>query len=753
MNEVFIDTETLGLTGPMVLLQYGTTKSDIKIHHVWKRPVQETLDVIKGLLRYDTWVLFNAKYDSFHIAKIYNLFSLVADKTQLPDEEEIRVLETGSYQANLCIKPKHCIDIMVLLKRHLLQFVMVRKDRPYLIRRVPKQAVSFLEPKLREFSDSLNPLLFAYSPTADPWKIDISTDKNGKEIPGFVDIKLMFHPSAALKTIMKYLFGKIVQGIEIPPQYMPTDESHGTSSKEYRPYNFTWPQVLDYHIAYWESKQGMQYAREDIEHLITLKDYIVERDHTCVCGKKITPSIRCESCHELNVINWPLKHDEDSDLAWMIGQVRHRGFGIDNKLLEETLRNAKQSQDIVPTSRRQVLAYLRQSVDWRPEYDLLINNTDARTLEEIERNDWGDVSARASKVIAERSLQKQIDVLEKLYEVGRIHPDFNVSGTKSNRMSGTGGLNFQGIEKGSDVRKIFTFTDRPEDVLSGGDFEGQEPTILDALVDDPLLRQDFEEYRSLYLLMWRILKNKPDGSLIEFKKDKETYAKIKAGVLAWSYGCEDPKFAETVDCSIEKAQKTRAAWNERYKKFGDRVARITKQFVSMEQANGLGTMITYREPKQYAESMFGYRRYFILENSWVKFLVTLAMRIPPFEGSDTQVMRRDRMQTVRGALSSSLYGAAFGMQAANLRQAGNHEIQSTGAGVTKRVQWEIWQLQPVGIASFVVRPYNVHDEVLCVNNCPEKVATVVYDTVNKLREKIPLLAIDWKDRIANWSER
>lgn len=50
--------------------------------------------------------------------------------------------------------------------------------------------------------------------------------------------------------------------------------------------------------------------------------------------------------------------------------------------------------------------------------------------------------------------------------------------------------------------------------------------------------------------------------------------------------------------------------------------------------------------------------------------------------TDIKVMRRPgRIQTAGGAVSSALYGAAFGIQAANMRAAANHEIQSLGIRV------------------------------------------------------------------------
>lgn len=752
---LYLDTETVGLTGPVVLIQYGTSKEDKKLYYVWEHTVQETLDLIKSFLVHDTWCLFNASFDSFHLNKLYNTFLLVEDKNLKPDPKEIFSLEKGYYHSNICIKPKKCYDIMILLKRHLLQFLMVRREKPLNIRKVPKQSVSFLMSHLEAFSSKMHPLLFAHGNQRDCWRIEDSKDRKGNTIPGFVDISIRFAPSTALKPIVKYILGKSVQSIEIPPQYMPADEKEqGRKSKEYRPYNFTWPDVLDYHLRYWHTRQGMQYANDDIDHLVDLRELINKKDHTCSeCNNDITPTIKCKNCGHLNTIHWSPNYDQDSDLAWMIGQVRSVGFPIDTELLEDCLAAAKANANLIPTAPRQALFYLRSSKDWLDEYDLMIRDTGVKTLEFIISKEWGEVSQRAKEIKEQRELEKQIDLLEKLYEVQRVHPNLNASGTKSNRMSGTGGLNFQGINRESDFRRLFTFNNSSQYVLSGGDFDGQEVTILDARVNDPQLRADLKEHGSIHLLMWRILYNEPEAKLSEIKKDKERYTRCKNTVFAWFYGAEDEKTAETAKISVERAAEVREAWFERYPNYRKFRESITKNYVSMHQPGGIGTAISYRSPKPYSESLFGYRRYFQLENGWVEFLVNLAQYMPDFDGGFTQVKRTDRMQSAKGALQSALYGAAFGTQSSNLRQAGNHEIQSTGAEVTKRVQWNVWQLQPVGIVDFVVKPLNIHDEILCVNNCPEKVSSVVYSTVEELRKTIPLLSIDWKDDIENWSER
>ena len=108
-----------------------------------------------------------------------------------------------------------------------------------------------------------------------------------------------------------------------------------------------------------------------------------------------------------------------------------------------------------------------------------------------------------------------------------------------------------------------------------------------------------------------------------------------------------------------------------------------------------------------------------------------------------------------GAVSSALYGAAFGLQQANMRAAANHEIQSPGGEITKAVQRRIWDQQPVGVHELVVAPINVHDEIMCVTHPDyvDPVAEVVEEVVVSYRDRVPLLGMTWNKAQANWAEK
>ena len=129
----------------------------------------------------------------------------------------------------------------------------------------------------------------------------------------------------------------------------------------------------------------------------------------------------------------------------------------------------------------------------------------------------------------------------------------------------------------------------------------------------------------------------------------------------------------------------------------------------------------------------------------------------PRDGVITQSRRwrSNRYQTAGGAVASALYGAAFQIQAANMRAAANHEIQSPGGQITKAVQRAIWDLQPSGIHELLVGPMNIHDELMCsthpsvVKQVTEKVRTVV----ESYRDKVALIGMSWFEAMDNWAEK
>lgn len=75
--------------------------------------------------------------------------------------------------------------------------------------------------------------------------------------------------------------------------------------------------------------------------------------------------------------------------------------------------------------------------------------------------------------------------------------------------------------------------------------------------------------------------------------------------------------------------------------------------------------------------------------------------------------------------------------------------------MTKFLQRRIWDLQPAGIYAWRVQPMNVHDEIMCPTH-PSIVADlskVIATFIEEFKQKVPLLEIEWGNRINSWADK
>lgn len=235
----------------------------------------------------------------------------------------------------------------------------------------------------------------------------------------------------------------------------------------------------------------------------------------------------------------------------------------------------------------------------------------------------------------------------------------------------------------------------------------------------------------------------------------DRYNKAKSAVFAMIYGGMAFTLMTRLGVPIEIAEEAYQKFLRKYPGIAIARQKIIDAFCTMRQTGGIGSMIEWHDPAEFIESLLGFKRYFILENKITAELFKLAEK-PPKEWLDlkVKVRRRDRDQTASGAVRSALFGTAFQIQAGNLRAACNHEIQSSGAQITKHVQRKIWDVQPSGINDWLVQPMNVHDEILCPldPSVENEVEEVVFNAVESFRSLVPLIEFDWH-AMSNWAEK
>lgn len=296
-------------------------------------------------------------------------------------------------------------------------------------------------------------------------------------------------------------------------------------------------------------------------------------------------------------------------------------------------------------------------------------------------------------------------------------------------------------------------------ILSGGDFDSFEVTLADAVYGDPDLHDMLLSGKKIHGIFGTYLRPgwTYEQVLASDKQDDDVYSIAKSGVFAMIYGGDWTTLVRNTGIDKEIAKKAEENFFAQFPDIPKARERVSTMFSALLQPGGIGSQVLWRDPKEYIESFLGFRRYYTLENKIIKTLFNLAQHIPKeWRQVKLKVQRNrfsERVQTAFGATCSALYGAAFSIQGSNVRSACNHEIQSPGGDITKDVQRKIWNLQPIGVGPLLVAPFNVHDEVLCVNHpdYTDRIAVIVNDAVENYREQVPLIAMKWYKEMSNWA--
>lgn len=755
----------------MVLLQYAEDDGPIELYDVWKKPVSETLQLLERLAG-ETIVGFNLAFDWFHVSKIYTIWKTLP-QDWIPEEHIFEIaLREPDGQDGPCIKPASACDLMLHARKGEFQTLMDRKD--IRIRRVPTPLAYALADELEQRIDLPDIFFARFSDPSVRWRVYDIEDQ-----PEFKNVVLKFGASGGLKYLAEYALGyqpkfhfKDVEpdrslwpfelgyaptalAVAKPPTWEVKVKNKDSKQPTIR---YAWPALIRHHIEHWASNaNAREYARDDITYTRDLYRYFGNPD----------------------------PGDDDSVLACMVPAIRWHGYRIDTAAIRDLQEKAQRTVDASPINTNkpaEVRSYLNEVMD-DTEAMAILTTTNRKKLEAIEkwivteeelcfkclgsgclRCDSGTLrkgshpaAKRAKEILGVKFAVKELELYSKLLRAGKLHAEFNVIGTVSSRMSGGGGLNVQGIKRTKDVRACFPLAwDGMR--LSLGDFSSFEVTLADAVYNDPKLRAFIVSDKKLHALFGTLLF--PGKTYDEVKASDGTefdmYTTAKSGVFAMIYGGNAETLQRNQGIPKDTAEKAFDEWGRMFPGIGEARKRVEQAFCSMQQPDGIGSRVTWSEPQDYCETFLGFRRYFTLENRIAKELFALAQKPPKhWRDQDIKCVRRDRVQTGAGAVASALYGAAFGIQGANLRAAANHEIQSPGAQITKAAQRRVWDLQPAGVHEWVVAPMNIHDEILCVHKpeVTDQVAQVIQETVESFRPQVPLIGMEWHQECTSWASK
>ena len=622
--------------------------------------------------------------------------------------------------------------------------------------------------------------------------------------PVWCNLKLSFYPSTSLKSLARFVLGYTdVLDFE-------DHESVGLEEFGYKPIGGNYREHISKHVIKWHSDQReRRYAEDDViytREIYGLFAWVQLMGNTIESYRELSADERLDivkvtPLEELiNVGTGTTNHS----LAVEVGNTYWAGYSINRELVKNIYEEKKKLHD----SNMKIVNFNspRASVDYLSEayteewHKACINNTRKATLEELIRDikdaveemvtedlagktDTSDeekkrLTSEAWKYFEENQVEeelvlqfrakfiydarrnaKQVQLLEKLHKAGRLHVTFKVLGTKSNRMAGGsiggskgGSINPQGINAKGGLRECVTFTDYNQELV-GGDFSGFEISIMEAVYSDPQLREELVSGRKFHAIWGSFLYGLSYDEMLLDENDV-IYKKAKFSVFAEAYGADVPKLAEITGIKPEEVAKAKVEFQKKYPKIKESRDKLQRDFSAIVQNPQTGH-IEWREPCEYIESILGFKRFFTIEQRIMKALFQLACDLPDeFKGgSDERYERNGKMQSRESGARSAIFGAAFSLQNQVLRAAGNHEIQSPGGEMTKRLQERFWNLQPTGIGKFIIKPFNVHDE-LC-NPCKPELKNKILDIKNKFIEEyqsiIPTLAMDWKEG-NNWQE-
>ena len=857
---IYLDTETTGIHGILVLIQYAIHDGPIKLVHLWKLTRRQAMKEIEFLYNHPGgMVVFNGTFESFHFNKFYNILLKMKD-SPLPLErrvDDVLAVEAGA-RWGVCLKPQKCLDLM-LICRQLMEYQCTMRRDGVRIRKVPtcmsKELVNYLNKFAR-----VDEIMFARSKEPDvQWKVYKVMDKEGNVNPFLREVALNYKPNGGLKAIAAKM------GIAREERALFLDlelKEYLSKEKGYAPFaepwlnpkpgekkRVAWPEVVHHHINYWyNNKDGQKYAMDDVYETRDMHRYIV--------ANHLNPQ---------DPYAWRGEMDDDNSvLAFMVGAVRWKGFDVNVPGIEKLMAHCLKIQALSEVNFNSVDATLEYLMDALEEHEqkYLLDPykgrlcTKTKNLEDIVKNmrdfdscpdcfgldarncntcidgevatevascrrcetglfederqanlnnkDYGkpncnlcragmplEAALRSQEIIDYRINGKEIELYNKIITARRFHAGFNIIGALSGRLSGADDLNAQGIKNAPHVRKCFTLGDD----LGGGDYESFEVGIMDSVYRDPVLNEELKAGYKIHAIFGTFIfpdlrtpctqefyddiksdyqaalsANKTAPAFKEFLDkykpgdmmtgywavmgNKKRYKQSKQGLLGILYGADASTLTNRLGIDEEVARQCFHNFCNTYKTWGDFRSRLQHEYTYVDVQNHFQT----KQPKLYAETLYGFKRFFNQEYNVLEKIYELIQDMPShwqfYEGTTVRSETKGE-QTHVNAVRSSLWGCILSMQASIFRTGVNHAIQGSGAQITKGLQCTIWGHQPHGISSWVVAPINIHDEVMCVTNSKDvKDVKISVDAYNEsVCDMVPLTGMKWATGLESWNDK
>lgn len=796
---IYLDVETVGFHGPIVLVQYAIEDGPIQMHTVWNTPVIETLALLRQLCAF-TVVGFNLTFDWFHVCQMYTTLveyvNTGGDPYEPPDVEHYAASEPAARDRN-CLKPYSAIDVFLWARKTKYQTLMERKM--ILLRRVPNEAVPTI---CKALNDRL-PFAPIYFERRKRKGLPVWQAKPSEK-EGFSDVYVSFRPSSRLKSLAKDALALKddplnIDDLGLPDYAQPIELGYApfalavtkltswTGKNEkmfFGKWKGSWPAVIKYHISHWTYNElARKYAADDIEYTRGLYKYFGEPEHG----------------------------DDDSVLACAVGAMRWRGFRVDLDRIQSIKEDAINIAGQIPTDAGACTRWLAAGLaidDPSGILELTLPDSTKKTalvelikwdeataahyqkindakLDPVARRKaldelpWGyEASRRAALILEARHAGKRIELCNKLLIAERFHVSNKIIGTLSSRMSGADKLNAQAINKVKYIREAFPLA-WPGQELEGGDFDSFEIVIAVAYYNDPKLEAAIQETiecvfcdgkgckeckgtgkekKKIHAIFGSFLFKPKTYKEIRMSSGQvpDLYTISKSGVFTWLYAGTERSFEDRLGISAEIAAEGIADFEQHFSVVGAKRRALMDAFSAYEQPDGPGTKVLRKVAETEISTLLGFKRYFTLEIEAINGLADLMESLPrALRDNDIFVSRYDTEQHLSGAVQSCLLGAMRTVQGQVQRAAINLPIQGTGGQATKYLQRRLWDIQQPGYKPWVVMPVNFHDEIMCPTDplFASVVQQTVSDTIEEMRTIIPLLAMAWHGNLSSWAAK
>jgi hypothetical protein len=734
---VMLDIESVGLKGDIVSIQvsYAYMKLEyIFIPSLIKDNINKEYEQFKQDLNNPDYCFigFNIAFDLW---KLYTLFK-----------------PNSPFKATFLDLSFHLLD------SDLLNSILSSGKTLLYFKAIPKEISPYFDTCLREILKDIFPSKVELKKKETTYSnINKGNLKKSEKTKDFTDLSYRSKLNRKLKTICSLLFrkNKIYNGTDA--LYLKELNENKTTffvaNEEVEKYNLIKNKLISALID--KNSHTYKYSLDDIRLLWELKLWI-----------------------EIET-GYILKMNINDCCSNIIAYTKYIGFKIDmekaNSLLTKLNNRMLEIKKTIPlvniNSFQQRLNLLKTHTKNNSLYSNAIVSINKNSIQEyIDADILNEQGLIYAKMFIERGQLaqriKQLDSLITKYDGKRIYPDLRIDGAVTNRMSGQGGLNFQGIPRDGEIRELIQTS-------FGGDFASLEITLANGAIGVfkeqlenfekgtaldlhtftamNVFTEEWEEIFGTEQNMQIIIKSvkviKEDKKNKYYYKFKELRNKGKQANFTMLYG-------GTTRLGIKEAEKFYSTYPE-IKEFHKKV---NKSFLTLcpenEVPNWSIEAINYM--KEGIQNIFGYKRYIKFEKTICKsifskmdlFINNLVNILPTDLLSKEYTRNKNKTQKIDSLSKSILCGSLVNLQNILSRQIKNFPIQSSGSEVCKYLM--VYLFSKCNIPML-----NIHDEIIVPTEYLGQ-----YDNAKKYlklfllhhKKHTPFLDMEL-DLMKNWSDK